>query len=214
MMLSDVSRVIPSLLACASSILLVEGILVEYWQVIDRQAMPARDAQLVVLVVQQSAPQHFRIDPEVASAKAFLDADLPGTGRLVGVLALVLDVFSDHIEGCSASGENAIRTRPQDGFPIVSRQLRREFLAKLAGADGLERIHKPRRLDVRARIHEQVDVIRLTVHFDQNALCVIADAAEMLFQTIAHGVCQRRPPVFCHKNYVIKYPERAVRICV
>lgn len=134
--------------------------------------------------------------------------------ELVGVFALVLDVFPDHIERGSARRENAIRSRPQDGFPIVFRQLSREFLAQLAGADGFKRVHEPRRLDVRTRVHKQVDVIRLAVHLNQNALGVIADATEQLSQPIAHGVRQRRTAVFCHENYVIKYPERAVRICV
>ena len=61
MMLSDVSRDIPSLLACASSIL-SKGVLVEHGQVIDR--VQACNAQLVVLVVQLAVPQDFRVDPK------------------------------------------------------------------------------------------------------------------------------------------------------
>ena len=59
----------------------VKRIPVDRRQVVDRQSMKAGDAQLLVLVVQQAAPKHFGIHPEITPTETFLDANFPNASR-------------------------------------------------------------------------------------------------------------------------------------
>lgn len=59
----------------------VKGILVDWRQAVDGNGMFAADFQFYVAIVQQSPPQHSRIDLEVVPTQRTFDRDFPHTGR-------------------------------------------------------------------------------------------------------------------------------------
>ena len=79
----------------------------------------------------------------------------------------------------AASGE--IRRRPQTG-PEASFEPDLRLLSKHSARDALETIDELRNGNIGRIVHQQVNMIALTVHFNQFCIEVLADALEDVFE--------------------------------
>lgn len=101
---------------------------------------------------------------------------------------------------------------PKDRLAIVFSNFGCELSSDLTGADRLERIHQSAGFDVRVCIHQEVDVIGLTVKLNQLAVGVLADPREVFSEPCQDRVVQCFPSVLRHENYVVDDSEYTVPV--
>ena len=115
---------------------------------------------------------------------------------------LLLDVLADHCNGGTAAASGEIGRRPQSAAPQLIADAWVVFLANHPTGDTFEAVHQSRHGHLRRIVHQQVDVIVLTVKLHQLSLEVSADAGEDAMQVIKNLLGEDATPILSHKDQV------------
>jgi len=97
---------------------------------------------------------------------------------------LLFDVLADDLDGCTAATASKVGRRPQGTAPQLLADARVVLFADHAAGHALQAVHQRRDGDLGRVVHQQVDVIVLTVELHQFRLEVGADAGEDVTQVV------------------------------
>ena len=79
--------------------------------------------------------------------------------------------------GSAAARKDAVGPGPQHRLAIDAVELMRKLLSQQPGAGGLEVVHEHGKIEIRRQFEQQVDVVGLTVQFEQFAAPTSAASA-------------------------------------
>jgi len=88
---------------------------VDLRQVKNSQGMQAGNRKFLIVIVQQTAPEHFRVNPEIASAKTFFDAYFPDAGRteIQRIIAVKHEFFGIPRQSSGCGPKQHVRIKKQ-----------------------------------------------------------------------------------------------------
>lgn len=95
---------------------------------------------------------------------------------------LILNVLLEHREGCTTDCEEAVRTTPENRFPVVFFYVVSKFFPDQARCDGLEIVDQAGRLCLRIECHQKVHVISLAIKFKQLTIPRLEKSRKVFFK--------------------------------
>ena len=123
---------------------------------------------------------------------------------------LLFDVLADDLDGRTAATASKVGRRPQGAAPQLLADARVVLFADHAAGHALEAAHQRRDGDLGRVVHQQVDVIVLTVELNQFRLEVGTDAGEYPVQVIEDFLGEHFAAIFGHKDQMHMHQEYAV----
>ena len=108
--------------------------------------------------------------------------------------SLLFDVLADDADRRSATGCSEVGRGPKDSLPIPPHQFG-AHLPKASAGHALEAVHQHRHRDLGRVIHQQMDMIVLSIHLDQFSLEIRADLRKDGSERSGRGFAQNPPSV-------------------
>lgn len=82
-----------------------------------------------------------------------------GVANRLIIVALILDVLFEALEGSTASRNKPVAPFPKDRFPVVGLQKVSKLFPNFPAGDCLEDVYKFRQGNVRSHLNQQVNVV-------------------------------------------------------
>lgn len=134
-------------------------------------------------------PRHLRCQVGVSRETSFY------------LCSLVFNVRFQHLQRSTSGGHNAIRRRPQYGFPVCLSNAFK-FFSEATRGNGLKVVHEIAWAYARWNLDESMNVVKLSIM--RKACCPppLACGPDDLATTLQNYWCKHLSPVLRHQNQV------------